>query len=117
MKGATLVRIALGVLGAVLLIGGVALAFVGGGSLIFGTLWMIGSGVVLVIVAVIEISRYRSETAERAHSQPGPGGGETTLPEPRFRPTDEVFVDPTSQRRMRVFTDPNTGERRYVAEG
>jgi hypothetical protein len=26
-------------------------------------------------------------------------------------------VDPTSNRRMRVFHDPRTGERRYVAEG
>jgi hypothetical protein len=115
-SGAGLVRIVLGLFGAALLIGGVALAFAGGG-LFIGAIWMIASGVVLVIVALIEIGRYRSEAAEKAHFQPGPGGGETTPPEPRFRPTDEVFVDPTSQRRMRVFTDPNTGERRYVAEG
>ena len=36
--------------------------------------------------------------------------------EPRFRRTDEVFVDPTTRRRMRVWLDPANGERRYRAE-
>ncbi len=48
----------------------------------------------------------------------GPGDGEppdATL-EPRFRPTDEVFMDPTSGRKMRVWLDPRSGERRYRAE-
>jgi hypothetical protein len=36
--------------------------------------------------------------------------------EPRFRPTPEVFVDPTTATRMRVLVDPRTGERRYVAD-
>ena len=36
--------------------------------------------------------------------------------EPRFRPTDETFVDPTTGHQMRVHADPRTGERRYVAE-
>lgn len=117
MNGASVIRLLLGVLGAMLLLGGVALAFIGGGELIFVTIWMVGSGAVLVIIALIEITRYRSEAAEGAHFQPGPGGGETIAPEPRFRRTDEVFVDPTTARRMRVFADPSTGERRYVAEG
>jgi hypothetical protein len=30
--------------------------------------------------------------------------------------TEETFLDPTSRIRMRVFVDPRTGERRYVAE-
>ena len=115
MNGSALIRVLLGVFGALLLLGGVALALFGGGFIT--ALWLIGSGIILIIVAVIEIGRYRSEAAERLREQPGPGGGETALPEPRFRRTDEVFVDPTSQRRMRVFADPNTGERRYVAEG
>jgi hypothetical protein len=37
--------------------------------------------------------------------------------EPRFRRTDEFFEDPTSRRRMRVWLDATTGERRYRAEG
>ena len=117
MSGALVVRILIGVIGALLLIGGVAIAFVGGGVLIWATFWMVASGAVLVIAAVVEISRYRSEAAERGHFQPGPGGGETVTPEPRFRRTDEVFMDPTSGLAMRVYADPNTGERRYVAEG
>ena len=117
MNGASLIRVLLGVVGALLLIGGVALAFTGGAALLLPTIWMIGSGAVLVIVALIEITRYRSQAAEGGHFQPGPGGGETVAPEPRFRRTEEVFIDPTTARTMRVFADPSTGERRYVAEG
>ncbi len=45
-------------------------------------------------------------------------GGETAGAslEARFRSTPEVFVDPTSGRTMRVFIDPETGERRYRIE-
>jgi hypothetical protein len=82
-------------------------------------LWIVGVGAFLVIVPLIERQRYRSQAAEKANQAPGPGGGE--LPdgpiEPRFRPTAEAFVDPTSGRRMRVLVDPGTGERRYIAEG
>ena len=117
--GATVVRVVLGIIGAMLLLGGIALALAG--SAIDGAwvaaAWMILSGSVLLIAVVIEISRYRSQTAELGHMGPGPGGGETAPLEPRFQRTDEVFVDPTSNRRMRVYLDSNTGERRYVAEG
>ena len=34
----------------------------------------------------------------------------------RFQATPETFVDPTSNRRMRVYVDGATGDRRYVAE-
>jgi hypothetical protein len=37
--------------------------------------------------------------------------------EARFKPTGELFVDPTSGQRMRVVIDPSNGERRYIAEG
>jgi hypothetical protein len=46
-----------------------------------------------------------------------PGRREPERPEARFRPTDEVFVDPTTHQKMRVYADSATGERRYVAEG
>jgi hypothetical protein len=39
-----------------------------------------------------------------------------TLRDPRFQPTDEVFLDHRSGRVMRVYADPRTGERRYVPE-
>ncbi len=32
--------------------------------------------------------------------------------EPRVRPADEVFMDPTSGRKMRVWLDSRSGERR-----
>lgn len=42
--------------------------------------------------------------------------GESALPADGWQRTDEVFVDPTSGRRMRVWVDPRDGERHYVAE-
>jgi len=81
-------------------------------------LQLVGFGAFLVIVVAIERSRYRSDAAEKANATPGPGGGEPTGQiEPRFRPTSEVFIDPTTRHQMRVLVDPATGERRYVAEG
>ncbi len=82
-------------------------------------LQLLGIGALLVVVVAIERSRYRSATAERTNAPPGPGGGEPSGAslESRFRPTAEVFIDPTSGQRMRVVIDPANGERRYVAEG
>src|SRR6478672_8207858 len=111
--GSSVVRVVLGVIGALMMLGG-ALLFV------FATpfgLWLIVSGAILIVAVIIERSRYRSQAAERTHMTPGPGGGEPGPVDARFRPTDEVFVDPTSNHRMRVWVDSTTGERRYVAEG
>ena len=110
-----LIRAAMLAVGALMLVAGVATLSVGAG-LAPASLWLIVSGGVLMIVAVLERRRYRSEAAERSKDPIGPGGGETEAVEARFRPTDEVFVDPTTQRTMRVLIDPRTGERRYVAE-
>lgn len=119
MTGTNIVRVLLGAIGVALLIGGAALGLYYGAEqgVIVGAFWMIVVGVVLVIAAAIEVTRYRSQAAEHDHVPPGPGGGETTPLESRFRSTDEIFVDPTSHLRMRVFLDAKTGERRYVAEG
>jgi hypothetical protein len=70
----------------------------------------------VLVAVVLERARYRSEAAERSSAAPGPGGGEPSMPVAPFRPTDEVFVDPTSGQRLRVYLDPATGERRYHAE-
>jgi hypothetical protein len=43
--------------------------------------------------------------------------GESQLPAEGWQRTDEVFVDPTTNRRMRVWVDPRDGSRHYVAEG
>ena len=117
MTGVSVVRVLLGGVGALLLVGAVAVSLMRVPVPIFVTIWMFASGTLLLIVALIEITRYKSQAAEGGHNQPGPGGGETAEPEPRFRRTDEVFVDPTTGRQMRVFADPTTGERRYVSEG
>ena len=115
--GVSMVRVAMGVIGAIMLLGGLALVASGSPAVFVGALWLIPSGVVLLIVALLEVGRYRSQAAERGGSTAtGPGGGETGPLETRFQRTDEVFVDPTTGVTMRVYMDAATGERRYVAE-
>ncbi|MFL5750998.1 MAG: hypothetical protein ACJ767_10320 [Chloroflexota bacterium] len=114
MLGAT-TRVVIGALGVLMAIGGLSLvAF--GGSVGGGGLWLTIIGVLCVLAVVFERQRYRSDEADRAFEPIGPGGGEPGPVEPRFRPTDEIFVDPTTGHRMRVHVDPRTGERRYAAE-
>jgi hypothetical protein len=110
------VRAALVVLGLLIMLGGlfaISIPGIGGGGLLYVVM-----GGVLVAAVALERQRYRSSAAELTNAVPGPGGGESAdAPvDARFRPTAEVFVDPTSGRRMRVLADPATGERRYVAE-
>ena len=117
--GVTLARAAVAVMGLFLLIGGAALvALTGPAGFVMGALTFFG-GAVLLVGASIERLRYRSLRAERSGASPGPGGGEPAgMPlEPRFRPTPEVFLDPTTHVRLRVYVDAATGERRYVPEG
>ena len=105
-------------IGVLLFVGGVV-AITAGGVAAFSGIWALGGGAVLIIAVLLERTRYRSEAADRNGDQPGPGGGEASN-EPmdaRFRRTNEVFEDPTSRHRMRVWVDPVTGERRYRAEG
>jgi hypothetical protein len=105
--------VAAGVVLMLLGIGALALPGVG----VIGFLQLFGFGAFLVVMVAIERQRYRSEAAERSNSSPGPGGGEPAGGiEARFRPTNEVFIDPTTGVRMRVVVDPDNGERRYVAE-
>ncbi|OGO55079.1 MAG: hypothetical protein A2V84_04050 [Chloroflexi bacterium RBG_16_70_13] len=113
-----LIRGAIVALGVVTMLGGLASIILVPEVGVAG-LWTVGIGAFLVIVPLIERNRYRSEAAEKRNESPGPGGGEApgSALEPRFRPTAEVFVDPTTGHRMRVLVDPRTGERRYVAEG
>jgi len=71
------------------------------------TFGIIGTAVVLLggLIAVGLITRDRRYTGTRT----GPGGN-------RFLPTSEVFIDPTSGRRVRVYVDPGTGRRQYREE-
>ncbi len=88
-----------------------------GGPTVAAGIWPLVLGGGIVIAAVLERQRYRSETADRTGEQAGPGGGEPAGLPPQFRPTEERFIDPTSGRVMRVFLDEQSGERRYKAEG
>ncbi len=113
-----LVRAALVLLGLIGMLVGLAIILRLPEAAIIG-LQLVAAGAVLVVAVVIERTRYRSDAADRTNAAPGPGGGEPAdAPiEARFRPTSEVFIDPTTNHRMRVLIDPASGERRYVAEG
>lgn len=106
-------------LGGLLVVGGLAAVAVGGSDAAPGGIWLVIVGLVLIVAAIVERLRYRSESAELSGLPAGPGGGEPTTEalDSRFQRTDEAFVDPTSGQRMRVWLDPSSGERRYRAEG
>lgn len=118
MRGSgTFGRLLAATLGVLMLLAGLATVSLGGESTSAGV-WLVVIGLALIVAAAVERWRYRSETAERAGLPIGPGGGEPIgAPiEGRFQRTDEQFIDPTSGRRMRVWLDGTSGERRYRAE-
>jgi hypothetical protein len=67
-------------------------------------LWLLASAAVLIVVALAERERYAS-------ARPGEPPDETAAD--GLRATDEVFDDPTTGRRTRVWFDPHTGRRAY----
>jgi hypothetical protein len=116
--GVTVIRGLIAGLGALLMVGGIALVAVPAPRAdVIGALIVFGTGAVMVAGVLLERTRYRSLHAEHTGDSHGPGGGETARPDGRFRPTDERFVDPTTGTPMRVWIDPATGDQRYVAEG
>ena len=114
MTGVAVVRVIAGGLGVLLMLGAIAIAATPAG--IVNAVPAFVAGAVILVGVVMERLRYRSEAAERAGAPPGPGGGEAGGPGGAFQRTDEVFIDPTTGRRMRVLLDAATGERRYLAE-
>lgn len=66
-------------------------------------LWTMAIGAAGVIVIALERARYGSDLA-------------ASEPVGAPRPTDEVFVDPTTGQRTRVWIDPASGERTYRPE-
>ncbi len=116
--GVAIARGLIGALGVLLVVGGIAIgaAPVSSADRI-GALFVAIPGLILIAVVLLERTRYRSLHAELTGDNHGPGGGETSRPDSRFRPTDEQFLDPTTNVRMRVYVDPSTGDRRYVPEG
>jgi UPF0716 family protein affecting phage T7 exclusion len=117
--GIGIARLLVLVSGALLAIGGLLLILVPGFGGTIAGVYMILIGAALIAGALLERMRYRSDALDRSSPPIGPGGGEPidTPLESRFTSTDEVFTDPTSGHRMRVFMDRRTGERRYRAEG
>jgi hypothetical protein len=110
-------RLVLFIGGAILVLVGIVTMAVAGPAGLIGGIWVVGIGGAMLAAATLERLRYRSTAAERTNQPAGPGGGEPPgALEPRFVPTQEVFIDPTSRHRMRVFVDRRTGERRYLAE-
>lgn len=63
--------------------------------------------IILVIVAIFAIIGY-FVWDRRYRGQSGGGGS--------YKPTGEVFKDPTSGKMMRVYEDPATGLRQYRDE-
>ena len=110
------IRIVIAVVSTLIFFAGVALIVAGGPSILGGVQALI-IGAIGILAVTLERGRYRSEHAERVSAPAGPGGGENNPLEARFQRTEEAFIDPTSGRHMRVFLDPQTGERRYQAEG
>jgi hypothetical protein len=118
MSGLGAARLLALAVGLTLLVAGLATVALGGAAGSITGLWLVLIGGAFIVGTLIERTRYRSDSADRVGAATGPGGGEpanATL-EPRFRRSDEVFADPTSGLRMRVWVDPSSGERRYVAE-
>jgi hypothetical protein len=109
-------RLVTAAIATLVLLGGLG-AIAIGGELAASGLWLVIGGAVVLVALAIERNRYRSEEAEHTFESTGPGGGEPVGKlDPRFRRSDETFVDPTTGVTMRVFVDGGTGERRYVAE-
>jgi hypothetical protein len=110
------VRVLIAAVATLMFLGGIVFILVGGTAGLAGVQLVVLGGIGILAVT-LERSRYRSEHAEHASIPAGPGGGEDAPLETRFQRTEEAFIDPTSGRKMRVWLDPRTGERRYRAEG
>jgi hypothetical protein len=66
--------------------------------------WVILAVVVLgIVIAIFGLDRYRG-----SRKSAGTGSGS--------EPTTEVFIDPATGQRMRVWYDPASGDREYRAE-
>jgi hypothetical protein len=94
-----MLRTALLAAGALLIAGAVLASFVH----VEAAIPLAFAGAVLVLAILFEHHVYKP-------AEPGPPG-------PNWRPTRERFIDPSSGETVEVFTNPRTGERRYVSRG
>jgi hypothetical protein len=65
--------------------------------------------VAIVVLAVLVVVAVLSLFVRRYRESPVPAGD--------WQRTDEVFIDPSTGRRMRVWVDPQDRSRHYVPEG
>ncbi len=101
------------------------LAVIAAGEPVGGS-WLLIPSAILILIALYEQARYRSHPEERAAARANPPAGPPWSPRPpasppgpgtgRYERTDEVFDDPTTGKRLRVWFDPATGDRRYIPE-
>jgi hypothetical protein len=96
-----IVRLLVAVAASLMLIGGLT-AIVAG--LRLEGLYLAGLGVAGLVVVILERQRYGAAADERRANAE------------RHRPTEEVFADPTTGQRTRVWIDPQSGERSYRPE-
>jgi hypothetical protein len=117
MQGFGLVRALVLAFGVLMTLGGFAGIAAGGSSGAGAGLWNVVIGLGLIAAVLLERARYRADSDDGSAGA-GRAGGEVpgAALDPRFRPTDERFEDPTTQQKMRVWLDPRSGERRYVPE-
>jgi hypothetical protein len=106
-------RILVAVAGLLMLLGGLAIIVALPGAERLSGLWLVILGATALVAVAFERTRYRSEAAEQSGEAPGEAGIDTGPPEAGFRATDERFMDPTTRRQLRVWVDPDSGERRY----
>jgi hypothetical protein len=105
-------RVIVGVLALLLLLAGLA-ALASGRLEGLSGFWLILLGAAGLIAVVFERLRYGSESTDRSGGGSAEAGIDTGPLDSRFQVTNERFVDPTTQRRIRVWVDPASGERRY----
>jgi len=109
-------RVLVGVAALLVLLAGLAVLLTVSGAERLTGLWLMVVGAAGLVAIAFERTRYSSEAAERSQEAPGEAGIDTSPPEARFRATDERFIDPTTRRQLRVWVDPESGERRYRAD-
>ena len=105
-------RVLVAAISGLLLLAGL-FAVVGGGVTMVSGFWLLILGAGGLLAVTFERMRYRSEAAELSGEAAGGAGADAGPPDPRFQPTEERFIDPTTRQRLRVWIDARTGERRY----
>lgn len=95
-------RLLVAAFGALMLATGL-LILLGGGQGSWSGAYPALLGVVAIVIALFERSRY------------WPGRGEARRG--HLSATDERFIDPTTGQRLQVWIDPATGERSYLPDG